>query len=419
MSLLERYRARAYEFPGTTLAWQLAGRGFESLRLAELPRPEPGPEDVAFRVDSNSLCFSDIKVVAAGPEHPRLAGYDMARDKVVLGHEIALTLIAVGPRALPSMRLGGRYIVQADLYKYNTAVGYAVWGGMRQYGVFDRRVQEYMIPVGDALGYSTASLVEPWACIEASYARCDLLPGDETFWVLGGGGPMGRMHVLRALAMKRAGALPALRHVIVSEPSPERLDAVGRQLGSAAREAGAELVLLDPRSRFFDNEMRAVAPNGVDYCVACAPVPQVVVDCRAYVGRYGVLNVFAGLKRGTGPVNLGDIHYDQHTVTGNTGSRILDMQRVLANVERGELDTDASAAAVFGMLAADEGLKAVAEATITNKVVLYPQLPDLPLTLLEDLPSRARFSPETAAELKAGRWSRRAEAQLFENFLRL
>ncbi|HAK96470.1 MAG TPA: hypothetical protein DCM87_16145 [Planctomycetes bacterium] len=419
MSSFERYRAFDYEFPGTTLAWQLSGRGFESLRLAELPRPKPGPEDVAFRVDSNSLCFSDTKVVAAGPEHPRLAGYDMAKDKVVLGHEISIALIEVGPKALPSMRLHGRYIVQADLYKYNTAVGYAVWGGMLQYGVFDRRVQEYLIPVEGDIGYSTASLVEPWACIEASYARCEILPADETFWVMGGGGPMGQMHVLRALAMKRAGALPALRHLIISEPSRERLDAVGRRLEDIARDAGVALVLLDPTSPAFDNEMRAVAPNGVDYCVACAPVPQVVVDCRRYVGRYGVLNVFAGLKRGTGPVNLGDIHYDQHTVTGNTGSRLLDMQRVLAKAERGELDTDASAAAVVGMREADKGLRAVAEGTITNKIVLYPQLPDLPLTLLADLPSRARFDGGTAAELKAGRWSRTAEAELFDAFLRL
>ena len=419
MSSFERYRAFEYPLPDKTLVWQLSGGGFQNLKLVEMPRAKPGPGDVVFRVDSNSLCFSDTKVIAAGREHPRLAGYDMAKDKVVLGHEISVTLLEVGPKALPSMHLHGRYIVQADLYKYNTAVGYAVWGGMIQYGVFDHRVQEYLIPVKADIGYSTASLVEPWACIEASYARCEVLPTDATFWVLGGGGPMGQMHVLRALSMKRAGKLPALKHVIITEPSRERLDAAGRRFEAVARDAGVALALLDPTSPKFEADMRAIAPDGVEYCVACAPVPQVVVDCRKYVGRYGVLNVFAGLKRGTGPVTLGDVHYDQHTVTGNTGSRLVDMQTVLGKAERGELDTNASAAAVVGMREADKGLRAVAEGTITNKIVLYPQLPKLPLTLLEDLPGKARFGADVAAELEAGRWSKQAEARLFDAFLEL
>ena len=74
MARLKRYKSLDYEFPTTTLVWQLTGAGFENLRLEEIPRPRPGPEDIAFRVDSNSVCFSDIKVVRAGGGHPRLRG---------------------------------------------------------------------------------------------------------------------------------------------------------------------------------------------------------------------------------------------------------------------------------------------------------------------------------------------------------
>ncbi len=416
---LTKYRELAYSVPDTTLVWQLSGAGFENLALARIPRPKPGPEDVAFRVDTNSICFSDIKVIKAGGEHPRLAGYDIQRDKVVLGHEISITIIEKGPQALPHINVKGRYIVQADLFKYNTAVGYAVWGGMIQYGVFDRRVQEYLIPIEADIGYSQASLVEPWACIEASYVRADIQPGDEVVWILGGGGPMGQMHILRTLNLRRLGRLPALRRLIVSDPSTERLNAVERRFSETAREAEVELLLLDPTSPDFDSSMRKAAPQGVNYLVACAPVPQVVVDSRKYLGRYGVLNVFAGLKRGTGTVNLGDIHYDQHTVTGNTGSRMEDMINVLRQVERGELDTNASAAAVVGMQHAQQGLKAVAEGRITNKVVLYPQLPQLPLTLVEDLPGVVDFSPQVQESLKQGRWTREAEDELLEALLQL
>jgi len=416
---LERYKSLQYEIPETTLVWQLSGAGFGNLKLEEIPRPKPRAGDIAFRVDSNSICFSDIKVVKAGGEHPRLVDYDIARDKVVLGHEISITVVEKGPEALPSVKLNGRYIVQADLFKYNTAVGYGVWGGMIQYGVFDRRVQEYLIPIEKDIGYSAASLVEPWACIEASYARADIQETDRSLCVVGGGGPMGQMHILRALSRKKWGKSAELKTLIVSDPSRERLQAVKRRFEAAAREVGVELVLLNPADPDFPERMERAAPGGVDYMVACAPVPQVVVDSRRYVAKYGVLNVFAGLKRGTGQVNLGDIHYDQHTITGNTGSRIQDMVNVLRQVERGELDTNASAAAVVGMRHADQGLRAVAEGVITNKVVLYPQFEDLPLTAVEKLPAEVRFSPEVNSELELGKWSTRAEAELFENLLPL
>jgi len=111
-----------------------------------------------------------------GGDHPRLKGYDILKDKVVPGHEISITIVDVGPEADPRFNVGDRYIVQADMLEYGTAVGYAIWGGMIQYGVFDERVQKYLIKVEEDIGYSQASLVEPWACIEASYERADLQP---------------------------------------------------------------------------------------------------------------------------------------------------------------------------------------------------------------------------------------------------
>ena len=413
------YKALQCTVPDTTLVWQLSGAGFEHLRLRRIPRPRPGPEDIAFRVDGNSLCFSDTKVVRAGGAHPRLAGYDIARDKVVLGHEIAITVTEVGDRALPSMRLHARYIVQADLEKYGNAVGYGIWGGMIQYGVFDRRVQEYLIPVRKDIGYSMASLVEPWACIEASYVRCDLRAEDRSFWVLGGGGPMGRMHLARALLLRRQGLAPGLRCVIVTDPSAERREAVSARFAPLAARAGVALVCLDPDAPSHEAQMRAAAPDGADYCVACAPVPEVVLGARRFIARYGVLNVFAGLARGAGGVNLGDIHYDQQTITGNSGSRMEDMEKVLRRAEDGLLDTNESAAAVVGMREADKGLRAVADGAVTNKIVLYPQLPDLPLTRIAQLPDVAAFSEPVAGELREGRWSERAEAELFDACLRL
>jgi threonine dehydrogenase-like Zn-dependent dehydrogenase len=416
-SVLSRYKRLEDRVPATTFVWQLSGKGFENFRLETIPVPAMGPKDILFRSDTNGICASDVKIIKQGGDHARLKGYDLARDKVVPGHEISITVVKTGPNADRRFRPGDRYIVQADMLEYENAVGYGIWGGMIQYGVFDERVQKYLIKVEEDIGYSQASLVEPWACIEASYERADLQPGDETVWVIGGGGPMGQMHLLRTLSLKERGRLPALRALIVTDVSEERLAAVRKRFAAPVERAGAGLVTLDPTAPGFDALLREAAPQGVAYAIACAPSPDVIKASMKHIRRYGVINLFAGIQRGTGPVFLGDIHYDQITVTGNSGSRLEDMEKMLRITERDELDTNFSAGAVVGMKACAEGVKAVADGTITNKTILYPQLPDLPLTRIEDLPRVVKFSPAVEKEVRDGRWSKRAEDEMLAALL--
>ena len=416
---ISRYKDHEYEVPEKTLVWQLTGKGFESFHLEEIDVPVMGPKDILFRSDSNGICFSDVKIVNTGPDHPRLEGYDMVRDKVVPGHEISITVVDVGEEAREKFQVGERYIVQADMLEYNPAVGYAIWGGMIQYGVFDERVQEYLIKIEEDIAYSQASLVEPWACIEASYQRADLQPEDRVCWVLGGGGPMGQMHLIRTIVLKEQGEAPGIEAILVTDVSDERLDAVRKRYEERAKAAGIELLCWDPRDEDFDDRMNELAPGGVDYIVACAQIAAVVNDARRFLKRYGVLNLFAGLKRGEGDLNLGDIHYDQHTITGNSGSRIDDMEKVLRLTEQGRMDTNASAGAVVGMKACSEGVPAVAEGKITNKTILYPQLPDLPLTRIQDLPGIVKFSPEVEKEVSEGLWSQEAEKEMLDDLLKI
>jgi len=416
-TVLARYKKLDGGVPPKTLVWQLSGKGFENFQLSEIPVPRMGPRDILFRSDTNGICASDVKIIQQGGDHARLKNYDIAREKVVPGHEVSMTVVKAGPEADPRFRPGDRYIVQADMLEYGNAVGYGIWGGMIQYGVFDERVQKYLIKVEKDIGYSQASLVEPWACIEASYERADLQPGDETVWVVGGGGPMGQMHILRTLSLRERGKLPSLRSVIVTDVSEERLGAVRSRFEEPFRKAGTSLVTLDPRSPDFDAKLAEVAPVGVAYAIACAPSPDVIKATMKRIRRYGVINLFAGIQRGTGPVFLGDIHYDQITVTGNSGSRLEDMEKMLRITERNDLDTNFSAGAVVGMKACAEGIKAVAEGRITNKTILYPQLADLPLTRIEDLPERVKFSPEVERDVREGRWSKRAEEEMLEALL--
>ena len=64
---------KSYSIPKKTLVWQLTGKGIDNFHLDEIPTPEMGPKDIRFRSDSNGICFSDVKIINAGGDNPRLS----------------------------------------------------------------------------------------------------------------------------------------------------------------------------------------------------------------------------------------------------------------------------------------------------------------------------------------------------------
>ena len=72
------------------------------------------------------------------------------------------------------------------------------------------------------------------------------------------------------------------------------------------------------------------------------------------------------------------------------------MRIVLGRMEAGNLDTNISVAAVSGMKGAIDGIPGVENRTIPGKIIVYPELHDLPVIRLEELeksyPSVFRFA---------------------------
>ena len=197
---LTTYRRAAAPVPEKNRLWPLYGAGFENLgrdgQPIEVPMLGYGPDELLVRHDACGLCFSDIKVIRAGQSHPRIYR-DMQAEPVVLGHEVALTVVGVGENLRGQYRMGDRFIVQADIFVDGVgyAYGYEIQGGLAQYNVLDRRVLDgdhgnYLIPVQPETGYAESALTEPWACVVAAYGltyRTGLKPGG-TAWIIGAGG---------------------------------------------------------------------------------------------------------------------------------------------------------------------------------------------------------------------------------------
>ncbi|MCX7668479.1 MAG: alcohol dehydrogenase catalytic domain-containing protein, partial [Anaerolineae bacterium] len=96
---LDLYRLGQPPAKGTYRLWPLYGAGLENFGVdgqpIERPLPTPGPNELLVRHDACGLCFSDIKVIRLGQAHPRIFK-DIRADPVVLGHEVSLTVVAVG-----------------------------------------------------------------------------------------------------------------------------------------------------------------------------------------------------------------------------------------------------------------------------------------------------------------------------------
>lgn len=207
---LQDYKRAEAPIPAYNRVWPLYGAGFENLGLnnapIDVPMPQYGPDELLVRHDACGLCFSDIKVIKLGEEHPRIYR-NMQENPVVLGHEVTMTVVGVGENLRDQYKVGDRFIIQADIYVDGVgfAYGYEIQGGLSHYGVIDQRVLDgdegnYLMPVEPTTGYAQTALVEPWACVIAAYRldyRTALKPGG-TAWVIGTDAAEGKSYSLDA-----------------------------------------------------------------------------------------------------------------------------------------------------------------------------------------------------------------------------
>ena len=240
-------------------------------------------------------------------------------------------------------------------------------------------------------------------------ARATLKPGGRALFV-GAGGPMGRMHVQRAIEFSNSPAT-----IVCSDVSDMRLGELCESFAGQAREKGIEFICINPMNK--EAYAAAMAPfkqDGFDDVIVLAPVPPVIADAATNLGEKGVMNIFAGVPRGMmASLDVSGAYLKNTRVIGHSASVMDDMQLVLQKTYAGELAPSRSVAAVGSLSAAKDGLKAVKDATLAGKVVIFPNIKDFPLT---SLPELAEKLPSVYAKMnERHEWTKAAE----DEFLRL
>jgi L-sorbose 1-phosphate reductase len=358
--------------PATHLRWNLYGAGLENLgrdgKPERLPLPQPAPNEILVRIDAVGICFSDLKILRLGEAHPKIAR-DLRTHPAVMGHEICCTVVQVGDALQGRFRVGERYIVQADVYVNGRvqAVGYALDGGYSQYTIFGEPVLNgdagcYLLRCPDHLSDAEAALVEPWACVVASYRiqpRPTPLPNGRWLVILPHA-PMVRYRCseLEVLSVGNSGITPSSRFP---------LQAGGTELGSSSRSGGnlkeggqgVAILITDsrgnplteafekaahalgmalhrietPADALYDPErIRALrdayAPDGfTDILIFGEPTPEVLEAAQDALSYGGALSFTCHRSMPPVPVDVGRLHYDRLLLMGTTSWDITDAYR--------------------------------------------------------------------------------------------
>ena len=191
MTNYEDYRSNIdFNVPATMQAVIAKGSGFENLAVEEVPVPEISDDQLLARVDAAGVCTSIIKLIAQGPEHTFINGWDMKKWPVILGDEGAVTLVKIGKNLKDKYKLGQRFAIQPavavppilhrERYKDNAAgmnkcaVGYTLGGHLAQYIRIQQEVlkADCLLPLpDDNLAYFETSMAEPISCIYSAQQR--------------------------------------------------------------------------------------------------------------------------------------------------------------------------------------------------------------------------------------------------------
>jgi threonine dehydrogenase-like Zn-dependent dehydrogenase len=221
----------------------------------------------------------------------------------------------------------------------------------------------------------------------------------DTALIIGAAGPMGQMHAIRLVCSGVENL-----SVVGTDFDDERLASLGDKAESMAAERGVKLSLVNPK--------KTPVTEKFSYFAIMAPVGPLVAQAVKDSVEGTIINIFAGIPASVKQeLDLDTYITNRCFMFGTSGSRLSDMKVVLEKVLSGQLDTDCSVDAVCGMAGAISGIRAVENRAIAGKIIVYPQLKDLPLVPLAEL---VKQYPSVADKLRDGIWNQEAEEQLLK-----
>ena len=402
--------------------------GENDLRLEEFELPQLKDGEILIKIISDSVCMSTYKTAKQGAKHLRVPE-NVSEKPIIIGHEFCAEVVEVTDRWKDRYKAGDKVIMPPVLFYIDgiQTVGYSFCeiGGVSTYSiVYDHMIEnDYLIKL-ESDCYFKGSLIEPASCIVRGYKGSihldenqkpftGMRPGGKAA-ILAGCGPMGLVAIDIALHGEETPSL-----LVVTDIDEARLNRA-KQIFSPeeAEKDGIKLVFTKSADK---DELLALSDGGFDDVFVYAPVPAVVELGDAILGFDGCLNFFAGPldKNFSANFNFYNVHYQQHHVSGTSGSTVEDMHDVVDMIGKKLIDPAVMITHIGGIDAAIDTTVHLPEIP-GGKKLIYTHI-NMPLTALEDFASLGEKDSRFAALDKLlkennGLWNTKAEKYLLENF---
>jgi 6-hydroxycyclohex-1-ene-1-carbonyl-CoA dehydrogenase len=294
------------------------------LAIEEAPAPAVGPDDVLVRVAACGVCHTDLHYIDHGTP-------TFKKPPLILGHEIAGTVIEVGVR-VSRPRAGDHVLLPAvlpcgscaacrsgreNICEQGVMLGNNVDGGYAEQIAIGAR---HVFPLPEEIPLVEGAIIADALTtpFHAVVRRGQVQPGD---WVLvvGCGG-------IGANLVQIAAALGA--QVIAVDKAMAKLE-WARKLGAAVALNASEQPRLDKAVRDITNGGVHVAFEAVGH----APTQELALACLRTGGRL----VLVGYSPETMGLNAGRVMFRELEIVGSLGCRPVDYPRVIELVRQGRI----------------------------------------------------------------------------------
>jgi L-iditol 2-dehydrogenase len=330
------------------------------VRIEEKPVPRIGPGEVLVRIIASGICGSDV-----------MEWYRLDRAPLVLGHEIAGEVVAVG-EGIGQYKVGDRiavaHHVPCNTCHYCLSGNHTVCDTLRRTNFDPGGFAEYVrLPainvdrgvflLPDDMSFKEATFIEPLACVLRGQRKANLRPGQSVLVL--GSGISGLLHVQLARALGAG-------RIVAVDINDYRLE--------AAKKFGADAVFA--ADGFSPERLREVNSGWLaDLVIVCTGAATAVNQALASVERGGTVLFFAPTGPGvTIPLSINNVFWrrDITLATSYAGSPA-DYANALKLIQTRRLPVREMITHRLGLAETGLGFKLVAEARESLKVIIEPQ----------------------------------------------
>ncbi|MEO6914093.1 MAG: alcohol dehydrogenase catalytic domain-containing protein [Candidatus Baltobacteraceae bacterium] len=332
----------------------------DDIRIEERPVPVLKTGELLVQTRASGICTGDI-----------MAWYVRRKAPLVLGHEPAGVIAAIGPGDAPKDDAGRPFAIGDRVFVHHHApcfscsfcergdyVQCAHWragkidpGGLAEYFRVPHENLSDTLRLPDALSFEDGSLIEPLACVVKSLRRANLRAGDAIHII--GLGVMGLMHALLAQAR-------GLR-VTGSDFNAQRRESAQQHGITAVAPPEAERTLRD-----------ATGGRGADVVICGPGTAEALRDALAYVAAGGSVVMFTPLEPGAPfAFDASDLYFRDISLIASYSCGPNDTREALDVLTAGTISAAKLDAQAFPLDSVPQAYRALADAKLLKPIIVF------------------------------------------------